>query len=169
LIGLTIDLISAFWLFEAAAAAGKPIGWRSSALLVWLCVFAVSATHPQRHLGDLIELRREIGEAGAKNVRAYLATGDGTFLGGTPAEDIPYFDGIRLRQLLDVPEIRSMLPPDLSSRKPPRQWLETLKRGFVHLGLLWAGLGVILLVTVLVLRAPTPAALALWARPNDST
>ncbi len=50
LIGMTINLMSALWLFRSNAIEGKRMIWRSLALMAWLSIFALSLTHPQRHL-----------------------------------------------------------------------------------------------------------------------
>jgi hypothetical protein len=47
--------------------------------------------------------------------------------------------------LLDAPEIRSALPPELVSREAPHPWVEASKAGFVRLSGLWLGLGSLLL------------------------
>lgn len=157
LVGLTINLVSAFWLFQLNAAERKPVIWRSLALAAWLCVLALSLTHPQRHLPDKIEEWRTILETGGRNVRNYIATGDASFLARAPAVEVPAFDPGRLRELLDTPEIRSALPPELLSREPPDSWVEAFKRGFLRLGPLCLGLGVLLLIAVVAPGALTPA------------
>jgi hypothetical protein len=157
LVGVTVNLVSAFWLFRSEWAEGAGRVWRSLALAAWLAVFAASLTHPLRDLRWFIDIRREAVETDGKNLKGYLATGDATYLAGAPALDIPYGDRSRLRELLDTPEIRSLLPPELLSRDPPRPWVEALKRGFLRLGLVWLGLGVLLLVAAVAWGALTPA------------
>jgi hypothetical protein len=145
LVGVTINLVSAFWIFEAYAAEGKPRIWRTLTLGAWLFVLTLSLIRPHRHLPDKIEEWRSILAAGEQNVRSYLATGDRSFLAHTPAAEIPSFDSDRLRGLLDTPEIRAVLPPDLVSREAPRPWVEAVKMGFIGLSGLWFGLGTFLL------------------------
>jgi hypothetical protein len=149
LVGVTISLVSAFWLFQRSAARGHPAGWRALALIAWLSFLALSLTHPQRHLPDKIEEWRSITATGAKNVQRYLATGDASFLNGAPAVEVPSFDPGRLRELLDMPEIRSTLPPELSVRDPPRPWVEAFKRTYLRLGSVWLAGGALLLALVI--------------------
>ena len=54
LVGVTINLVSAFWLFQLDTAKRKQMIWRSLALAAWLCVLGLSLTHPQRHLSGKI-------------------------------------------------------------------------------------------------------------------
>ncbi len=157
LVGVTINLVSAFWFFQFNAAKRKPMIWRTLALVAWLCVLALSLTHPQRHLGDKIEEWRQITRTGERNVQKYLATGDPSFLAGASAVEIPDFDSARLRELLDTREIRSALPPELTSRDPPRPWVEALKTSFLHLSFVWLGLGVVLLIAAVASAAFAPA------------
>ena len=149
LVGLTISLVSAFWLFERNAMARKPAIWRSLALALWSGFLALSLTHPHRHLPDKIEEWRTITATGAKNVQQYLATGDVSFILRTPAVEVPTFYPERLRQLLDMPEIRAALPPELVPRDAPSPWVEAFKRGFLRLSYVWLGFGALLLAAVI--------------------
>ena len=157
LIGMTINLVSAFWLFQYNAIESTRVLFRSLALAAWLSIFALSLLHPQRHLLSIIDERRQTGEIEARNLRGYLATGDVAFLAGTAVLEIPYIDSGRLRELLDTPEIRSALPPELLSRDPPRHWVEALKRNFLRLSPVWMGLGVLLLIATVASAALAPA------------
>ncbi len=150
-----IDLISAFWLFQSFQTAGKPVVWRTLILAAWLGVVVVSLTHPQRHLRSSIDERRDIAVAEANNLRSYLATGDASFLAGTPALQIPYFDSRRLRELLDTPAIRAALPPDLTGETPRSQGVEMVKQTVLRFGLLWLWLGVVSLIAVSSDRSPS--------------
>lgn len=155
LVGSMINLVSALWLFQSGATAGKRPMWRSLVLAAWLGVFALWLTQPQRHLPKSIEEWRTITAAGANNVRHYLATGDISFLSGAPMLQIPYSEMGRLRELLDTPEIRSALPPELLPRNPPRPWVEVFKQGFMRLGFVWLGLGALILAAVIARAAFT--------------
>ncbi len=159
LVGSMINFVSAFWLFQSAVTAGKRATWRSLVLAAWLGVFALWFTQPQRHLPQAIEEWRTITSAGADNVRHYLATGDPSFLSGAPMLQIPYSEAGNLRKLLDTPEIRSTLPPELLPRDPPRPWVEVFKQGFLRLGLVWLGLGALILAAVIARAAFIPAKL----------
>ena len=88
LIGSMVNLVSALWLFRFAPVAGARTPWRTLALAAWLAVFVLSLTHPQRHLRALIDERRDIAVAEARNLQGYLATGDAAFLAGPPALQI---------------------------------------------------------------------------------
>ena len=50
-----------------------------------------------------------------QNLRAYVATGNAKFLEGNPAPSLPYPDPKRLRQFLDDPALRSILPAVIRS------------------------------------------------------
>src|SRR5271165_635836 len=156
LVGVSVNVVSAFWLFQASAVGHRPATWRSLALAAWLGVLALSLTHPQRHLPDKIEEWRTILANGSRNVQHYLATGDASFLDKTPGVEVPAFDRHRLRELLDTPEIRSALPPELTGITPPRLWVEAMKALFLRLGFWWLGCGVLLLSIVVAWRPPPP-------------
>src|SRR5208283_4396803 len=149
LIGLTINLVSALWLFSMNAAAGRPRVWRALALAAWLGVAALSLTHPQRHLPGQIEEWRAILSTGQRNVQTYLATGDPSFVDRKPAVEVPSFD---------APEIRAALPPELTGHAPPHPWLEAVKEIVVRLGFFWLGLGVALIIAVVAARAAARSA-----------
>jgi hypothetical protein len=51
-----------------------------------------------------------------------------------------------LRELLDAPEVRAALPPQLLGRDPPSNWVEGFKKVFLAQGYIW--LGVLLLFVV---------------------
>ncbi len=161
LIGLTINLVSAFWLFSTSAAAGRSRVWRALALAAWLGVAALSLTHPQRHLPGQIEEWRTILSTGQRNVQTYLATGDPSFVDRKPAVEVPSFDPRRLRELLDAPEIRAALPPELTGHAPPNPWLEAVKEAVIRLSFVWLGLGVAFVIAVVAARAT-----ARLARPS---
>jgi hypothetical protein len=105
-----------------------------------------------------LEFRRQTAAVEEKNVRDYLATGDASHLSGAPILEIPYDTSGRLRELLDAPEIRSALPPELLSKDKPRNWVETFKRTFLGRGYTWLGLGVLLLIAVVARDARAPCA-----------
>jgi hypothetical protein len=157
LVGLTINLVSAFWLFQLNAGKRNPMTWRSFVLAAWLFALTLSLTHPQRHLPSQIEEWRTIFATGSRNVQRYLATGERSFLSGAPAAEVPSFFPERLRELLDTPEIRSTLPPALLSIEPPHTWVEAFKSGFLRLSSLWIGTGTLLLILVVTRMARTAA------------
>jgi hypothetical protein len=146
LIGLAVNMTSLFWLVEPDAAGGKPRIWRSAALAAWLVIVAASLIHPAHPLPGSMDLRRQTADAQEKNLRFYLVTGDASYLAGAPLMDIPYPEATRLRELLDAPEIRAALPPDLLSRDTPSNWVEAFKRTFLGQGYVWLGAGVLLLI-----------------------
>jgi hypothetical protein len=103
-----------------------------------------------------MDLRRQTAEVQEKNLRGYLATGDASYLAGAPLVDIPYPEAPRLRDLLDTPEIRAALPPELVSRDPSSNWVEALKRTFLTQGYTWLGLGALLLIVLIAREAWAP-------------
>jgi hypothetical protein len=149
LIGLAVSLTSVFWLLGAHPLGGKLGIVRSLALAAWLAVVAASLAHEARHVPRLLDFRRQTAEVQAKNVRGYLATGDPSYLKGAAELEIPYPVSSRLRELLDQPEIRSALPPELLSRAQPLNAVEAFKRTFLALGAIWLGAGVLLLIAIL--------------------
>lgn len=149
LIGLSVNLVSAFWLYGQAPAGSRPRLWRKLALAAWLGLLAVSLTHPQRHLIGQIEEWRTLLSTGERNVRAYLAGEDPSFADRKPAFEVPSFDPRGLKALLDAPEIRAALPPALTGRAPPHPGLEALKRILLNFGFVWLGAGIVLLVVMI--------------------
>ena len=149
LIGAAINLTSVFWLLRSHPAGGKLGIVRSLALAGWLAVVAASLAHEARHAPRLLDLRGQTAEVQAKNLRGYLAAGDPSYLSGAPESEIPYPVSSRLRELLDAPEIRSALPPELLSREKPLNAVEAFKRTFLAQGVIWLGAGVLLLIAIL--------------------
>ena len=146
LIGLAINLTSAFWLSASAVSGAKGKIWPYLGLAAWLAVVGTSLAHAARHVPGDLENWRQITAAGARNVRAYLVTGDASDLAGAPLLEIPYFESNRLRELLDAPEIRSVLPPELLSRDVPDTWVEAFKRTFLSQSFTLLGSGLVLLI-----------------------
>jgi hypothetical protein len=149
LIGLAINLTSVFWLVGSHPIGGKLGIARSLALAAWLAVVAASLAHEARHVPRLLDFRRQTAEVQAKNLRFYLATRDPFYLSGAAESEIPYPVSTRLRELLDTPEIRSALPPELLSREKPSNAVEAFKRTFLAQGSIWLGAGVLLLIAVM--------------------
>lgn len=159
LIGLAVNMTSFFWLVGSDAVSGRRKVWWSAALAAWLIIVGASLVHPAHPLPGSMELRRQTAKIQEKNLRDYLATGDASALAGAPLVDIPYPEASRLRQLLDTPEIRAALPPELRSRATPSNWVETFKRTFLAPGYLWLGAGVLLLIAVVARGVAAPARL----------
>jgi hypothetical protein len=166
LFGLTINLTGAVWLFQARRRGDNHMRWRVVALTAWLCLFAWSVTHPQRHLPSAIVQWRDLADLGAKNVRGYLATGDASFLVGSPMPVVPYPDAQRLRQYLDSQEARVALPPDLTAKGTARPWVEAIKAAILRLGFVWVGAGAVLLLAVLAPGTLRQARLGLRQAPG---
>jgi hypothetical protein len=153
LIGLAVNMTSFFWLATSDPTAARRRSWWFAALGAWLVIVAGSLAYPKRALPGSMDLRRETASVQEKNLRSYLATGDASYLAGAPLMDIPYSQASRLRQLLDAPEIRAALPPELLSRDAPRDRVEAFKRAFLGLGYVWLGAGVLLLVALVAWEA----------------
>jgi hypothetical protein len=156
LIGLAINLTSVFWLLgshplplRSRAIGGQSKVWASLALVAWLAVVTASLMHQARHLPGYLSYRRQTAEVQTKNLRGYLASGDTSYLAGVPGVAIPYPVSSRLRELLDMPEIRAVLPPELLSRDAPPNWVEAFKRNFLGHGFTWLGSGIFLLIAVI--------------------
>ncbi len=156
LIGLAVNMASLFWLVGSGAVSGKRKMWWFAALAAWLVIVAASLIRPAHPLPGSMDLRRQTAEVQEKNLRGYLATGDASYLAGAPLVDLPYPEAPRLRKLLDTPEIRAALPPELLSRDPSSNWVEALKRTFLTQGYTWLGAGVLLLIIVIAREASAP-------------
>jgi len=156
LIGLVVNMTSFFWLVGSDAAGGERRIWWSAALAAWLVIVVASLARPPHPLPGSLDLRRETAGVQARSLRGYLATGDASYLTGVPLMDIPYSEAARLRELLDTPEIRAALPPELLSRDKPSNWIETFKRIFLSGRYGWLGAGVLLLIAVLGREALAP-------------
>jgi hypothetical protein len=156
LVGLAVNMASLFWLVGSGAVSGKRKMWWFAALAAWLVIVAASLIRPAHPLPGSMDLRRQTAEVQEKNLRGYLATGDASYLAGAPLVDIPYPEAPRLRDLLDTPEIRAALPPELVSRDPSSNWVEALKRTFLTQGYTWLGLGALLLIVLIAREAWAP-------------
>src|SRR5271157_2629101 len=152
LIGVAINLTSVFcllgWILRSQVGGQRKI-LASLGLAAWLALVAASLAHEERHLPAYFSYRRQIAEVQAQNLRSYLATGDASYLAGVPGVEIPYPVSSRLREVLDMPEIRAALPPQLLSRDAPPNWVEAFKRNFLGHGFTWLGSGVVLLIVII--------------------
>ncbi len=157
LIGLAVNMTSLFWLVGSDAARAKRKIWWFAALAGWLVIVAGSLVRPAHPLPFSMDLRRQTARVQENNLRRYLATGDASYLAGAPLMDIPYPEAARLRELLDAPEIRAALPPELLSRATPSNWVERFKRAFLAQGYALLGAGVLLFIAVIGRGALAPA------------
>src|SRR5271166_405229 len=152
LIGVAINLTSVFcllgWILRSQVGGQRKI-LASLGLAARLALVAASLAHEERHLPAYFSYRRQIAEVQAQNLRSYLATGDASYLAGVPGVEIPYPVSSRLREVLDMPEIRAALPPQLLSRDAPPNWVEAFKRNFLGHGFTWLGSGVVLLIVII--------------------
>lgn len=160
-LGLMLNLVSAVWWLQSTVSERRPALWRPLAFAAWLGLLLALLLHPQRRLPQHIEDWRTIMTAGAENVRQYLTTGDPSFI-LAPTRQIPYVDAGRLRELLDAPEIRAALPPELTAREPPRPGVELFKRGILGLSSYGFGLGFLVLAAVLARAALMRKRVGAW-------
>ena len=82
--------------------------------LVGALVF--SFIHPQRHLQNQINERRDIAVAEASNLRGYLATGTQRFSPG-PRAQIPYSIPVACARCSTRPKSAAALPPELTGNR----------------------------------------------------
>ncbi|MFZ5496124.1 MAG: hypothetical protein ACOZE5_12415 [Verrucomicrobiota bacterium] len=110
--GLLVNGLALAWLWPRLA----PAVTRSGLGVAWILAAAVPATlQADRIFREILPANRRHLEACEENVRRYLATDDASHL-DTP--DIPY-PGIRaLRERIDLPAIRAILPVSVRAPVP---------------------------------------------------
>jgi hypothetical protein len=134
------------------------------ALAVWLIPILIGSSLAvfKQARRDIRE-KREFGRVETENLRAYLNSGDIRILENRPFMQIPYPDAQRLAELVSLPVIRRLLPPELAGEASAARAQErglarltghpitllknfTLRWGFLLLpaGLLLLGTGTIL-------------------------
>ncbi len=143
LIGQMVNIVSLFWLVTTYPVEFRFRDLRSWAAAVWAVLVVASMVHPLKHTRESIRERRDLGVNEEQALRRYLSPGNTAPLSGRPALDIPYLKSDRLQQLVDTPEIRERLPPELLSREAPSTWAEAFKRAFLRFGFGWLGLGLL--------------------------
>lgn len=109
--GLLTNGLTVLWLWPRLAA---PVALRAAFGLAWLLSAAVPVYHQASVVfGSVYPDNRRHLEACEENVRRYLATGDPAHLANA---DIPYPGLEALRERIDAPAIRAILP---ASVRPP--------------------------------------------------
>ncbi|HEV8284101.1 MAG TPA: hypothetical protein VGQ09_07310 [Chitinophagaceae bacterium] len=88
---------------------------------IWtMIVISTLALDNIHHLGNDLEAKHAISVEEESNTRNYLATGDSSHLKNKQYLQIPYPDPDRLALILSWPEIRKILPPDISPGLQPK-------------------------------------------------
>ena len=146
LIGLAINLTSAFWLSASAVSGAKGKIWPYLGLAAWLAVVGTSWRMQRATCRETWRTGGRSPLPGQEMCGPISLTGDASALAGAPLLEIPYFESNRLRELLDAPEIRSVLPPELLSRELPDTWVEAFKRTFLNQSFTLLGSGLVLLI-----------------------
>jgi hypothetical protein len=146
LVGVMMSLVSALWLLAQRAGEMRSRRRIAVAVMTWLAIVGVGLARTA--IADLpgqVEVRRDTATIETSNVRGYLATGDFSYLDNKPFLSIPYPSAERLRDLLDVPAIRSALPPELLSQPPRVDAVQSLKEALLRFWGLFVGAGSLLL------------------------
>jgi hypothetical protein len=113
--------LPAIWLFAVMLGAGQKVTDRAA---------------------DGIAARTRSGQIQTENVKSFIATGDFAHLSGQPLLHIPYPSAERLRDMLNDPKLRAILPPALTGA-PERN---RLKLAMLSQGPLLLPLGLALLL-----------------------
>jgi len=79
-------------------------------VVVWLAYLAGGLWHQRHAIEGQVEHKLQMSQTEQANVHAYLASSDPAHLYDKPLLHIPYPDADRLRQLLDDPAVRRILP-----------------------------------------------------------
>jgi hypothetical protein len=127
-------LLPAIWLFAVMLGAGQKAADRAA---------------------DGIAARTRTGQIQTENVKSFIATGDFAHLSGKPFLHIPYPSAERLRDMLNDPTLRAILPPALTGA-PERN---RLKLAMLSQGPLLLPLGLALMLL---------AAAACWLRERPA-
>ena len=70
--------------------------------------------------------------------------------------------------MLDSPEIRAALPPELLSRPLAPNWVEAFKRIFLSQAYTWLGAGILMLIALLAREASRSHGLRSWSAKSAS-
>jgi hypothetical protein len=113
LIGIALNAAAGLYLLRDAGMAGKP---RIILLpAIWLLAVTLGAGQKVTSRAvDGISARYATGQIQTASVKSFLATGDFAHLSGKPTLHIPYPSAERLRDLLNDPKLRTILPPALT-------------------------------------------------------
>jgi len=108
-----VGLLASFAALLALADRGRLHWSRGLLVLVWLGAVGYGLSSNRDTLRW--HLNRLSGEAQTQelNVKNYLLSGDKTYIVGKPEGDIPFFNAELLVRLLDDPQIRVFLPPNI--------------------------------------------------------
>jgi hypothetical protein len=99
---------------------GQRRGWRIAAVGVWTATVLVSlGLYAIKHIPADLVAKRDTGLAQEINTRNYLATGDFSHLQNKPFLHVPYPNSERLASILASPDIRAILPTNISRPLTP--------------------------------------------------
>ncbi|MFG1425471.1 hypothetical protein [Roseixanthobacter glucoisosaccharinicivorans] len=141
---LMVVLVSVNFVATAALLKGLvPTGTRRTAGLAlaaaWLLIVTMGIGYSamKNVAADVIN-RGQTGKMQVENVRNYLATGDMAHLKGKPFLQVPYPNADRLASLLNLPEIRGILSPELLDDPAARAAMQArLSSGGMFAPLAW--------------------------------
>jgi hypothetical protein len=112
MLGVITNTVSAALLVQGIVQKKK----QSLAAIVMLSVFVWLGIMAGKRAGESYQdvlLRQKQGQAQTENVRGYMLTGDRAYLIDKEWLEVPYPNPERLEMLLQIPEIRGILPSEL--------------------------------------------------------
>ncbi|HQS50111.1 hypothetical protein V5G24_02470 [Xanthobacter sp. VTT E-85241] len=139
-VGVLMNFVAlAALLKDRAATVGLPRQSGLGLAGVWLVAVALGIGHMAMKATPVnVVTRGEQGKVQAENVRQYLATGDMAHLKDKPFLQVPYPNAERLASILNMPEIRGILPPELVDDPAARAAMQArLSSGGMFAPLAW--------------------------------
>ena len=114
IVGLPLNAACLLYLLETSGTWHLRRRLAIGAVAVWFVPILVgSSLAVFKQAARDIREKREFGRVETENLRAYLDSGDIRILENRPFMQIPYPDAQRLAELVSLPVIRRLLPPEL--------------------------------------------------------
>lgn len=113
-------------------------------MALWCVFLSLSVGLAARKIGGMIETRRQMAAIELQNARDYFTSGDSAHLAHKPAEEIGYPWPPRLREALDDPTLRKILPPSLNPAARVNPAVESIKAALFAARYWFTALGLLL-------------------------